>query len=118
MPEAEYRKLRISGQYDISPAQYIRYREMLASADALNEDPEKRNKSIDQDEAAAAINGMLGLTSEQKAALWQLQNKSWKPNRNPFNTAVGQAVYNYLHDEGLPSLTGGGELPPLPSLGD
>lgn len=117
MPEAEYRKLRISGQYDISPAQYIRYREMLASADALNEDPEKRNKSIDQDEAAAAINGMLGLTGEQKAALWQLQNKSWKPNRNPFNTAAGQAVYNYLHDEGLPSLTGGGELPPLPSLG-
>lgn len=119
MTESAFEKVRISGRYDISPAQYIRYREMLVSADALNEDPEKRNNSIDQDETAAAVNGMLGLSNEQKAVLWQLQNKSWKPNKNPFDTAVGQTVYDYLHEEGLPSLTGGGELPPLslPSLG-
>lgn len=113
MTESTFDKVRISGQYDISPEQYIRYREMLERTDAINEDPEKRNKSIDQDEAAAAVNGMLGLTNAQKAVLWQLQNKSWKPNRNPFDTAAGQAVYDYLNREELPGLTGGGALPGL-----
>ncbi len=118
MTETAFSKVRISGEYDISPAQYIRYRELLLTADALNEDPAKRNNSIDQDEAAAAINGMLGLTNEQKAVLWQLQNKSWKANKNPFDSAVGQEVYDYLNTEALPSL-GGGDLPSLslPSLG-
>lgn len=118
MAETAFSKVRISGEYDISPAQYIRYRELLLTADALNEDPAKRNNSIDQDEAAAAINGMLGLTNEQKAVLWQLQNKSWKANKNPFDSAVGQEVYDYLNTEELPSL-GGGDLPSLslPSLG-
>lgn len=118
MTETAFSKVRISGEYDISPTQYIRYRELLLTADALNEDPAKRNNSIDQDEAAAAINGMLGLTNEQKAVLWQLQNKSWKANKNPFDSAVGQEVYDYLNTEALPSL-GGGDLPSLslPSLG-
>lgn len=119
MTESAFDKVRISGRYDISPAQYIRYRELLLTADALNEDPDKRNGSVDQDETAAAINGMLGLTDEQKAVLWQLQNKSWKANKNPFDSAVGQTVYDYLHEEELPSLTDGG-LPSLslPSLDD
>lgn len=118
MTETAFGKVRISGEYDISPAQYIRYRELLLTADALNEDPAKRNNSVDQDEAAAAINGMLGLTNEQKAVLWQLQNKSWKANKNPFDSAVGQEVYDYLNTEELPSL-GDGNLPSLslPSLG-
>lgn len=119
MTESAFDKVRISGRYDISPAQYIRYRELLLTADALNEDPDKRNGSVDQDETAAAINGMLGLTDEQKAVLWQLQNKSWKAIKNPFDSAVGQTVYDYLHEEELPSLTDGG-LPSLslPSLDD
>lgn len=105
MTESTFEKVRISGGYDISPAQYIRYRDLLISADAMNEDPEKRNNSIDQNETAAALNGMLGLTNTQKAALWQLQNKSWKAGKNPFDTGVGQAVYNAMHAEGVPSLT-------------
>lgn len=116
MTESTFDKVRISGQYDISPSQYIRYREMLVEEDATNEDPEKRNNSIDQDETAAAINGMLGLSNEQKAVLWQLQNKSWKPNKNPFDKQVGKVVYDYLHEEKedeTPALTDGESLPAL-----
>ena len=116
MTESAFDKVRISGQYDISPAQYIRYREMLVEEDATNEDPEKRNNSIDQDETAAAINGMLGLSNEQKAVLWQLQNKSWKPNKNPFDKQVGKVVYDYLHEEKedeTPALTDRETLPAL-----
>ena len=72
---------------------------MLFAADAENEEAAKRNGSFDQEETAVAINGMLGLTNEQKAVLWQLQNKSWKPNKNPFDTAAGQAVYDAFHKE-------------------
>lgn len=107
MTESAFEKVRISGDYDISPAQYIRYRDLLISADAMNEDPEKRNNSIDQNETAAALNGMLGLTNAQKAALWQLQNKSWKAGKNPFDTGVGQAVYNAMHSEETLRLTAG-----------
>ncbi|MCI5929298.1 MAG: hypothetical protein MRZ73_12335 [Pseudoflavonifractor capillosus] len=116
MTESTFDKVRISGQYDISPSQYIRYREMLVEEDATNEDPEKRNNSIDQDETAAAINGMLGLSNEQKAVLWQLQNKSWKPNKNPFDKQVGKVVYDYLHGEKedeTPAITDGESLPAL-----
>lgn len=42
---------------------------------------------------------MDGLTSEQRAALWQIQNKSWKPDNNPFNKKVGREVYQELNQE-------------------
>lgn len=116
MTESTFDKVRISGQYDISPSQYIRYREMLVEEDATNEDPEKRNNSIDRDEAAAALNGMLGLSNEQKAVLWQLQNKTWKPNKNPFDKQVGKVVYDYLQEEKedeTPAITDGERLPAL-----
>lgn len=116
MTESTFDKVRISGQYDISPSQYIRYREMLVEEDAKNEDPEKRNNSIDRDETAAALNGMLGLSNEQKAVLWQLQNKIWKPNKNPFDKEVGKVVYDYLHEENedeTPASTDGESLPAL-----
>lgn len=92
MTESKFGKIKISGEYNISTDQYLRYTEQLITADALNADPEKRNNSYDQAEVAAAINSMLGLTNEQKAVLWQLQNKSWKATNNPFSASVGAEV--------------------------
>ena len=31
--------------------------------------------------------------------LWQLQNKSWKWNKNPFDKRVGREVYDRMHEE-------------------
>lgn len=41
----------------------------------------------------------ITLTNDQKAALWQMQNKSWKSKNNPYSTGVGQRVYDALNKE-------------------
>ncbi len=58
------------------------------------------NGSVTQDEAEGAIAAMSGLTNTERAVLWQLQNKSWKPTSNPFNPDTGKKVYDTLNGEG------------------
>ena len=87
------------------------YRELLPLYDADG------NGSFKQEEVEAAIDAMEGvspeealmlslmgekvttvtLTNEEKAALWQMANKSWKPKNNPYDTYVGQQVYDALN---------------------
>ena len=109
--------------YGVTPDMYIEYRNILKTADKDN------SGSVSQAEAEAAIDSISGdfgnglilgggsLTNEQKAVLWQLANSGWKGGSNPFNTAVGTAIYNGLHTtssggsqtgSGLPSLAGAG----------
>ena len=49
--------------------------------------------------AGAATDGNISLTNAEKAALWQMANKSWKPKNNPYSTRVGQQVYDALNAE-------------------
>lgn len=129
-----YLKYRTAAQgrdYGITPEVYIDFRETLPDYDADG------NGSFTREEVKNAIDGMSGetnglslpslgggsgsLTNTQKAVLWQLYNKSWKARNNPYDSTVGQWIYDGLHTEtnsGLPSL-GGAEGPPslsLPSL--
>ena len=46
--------------------------------------------SVTQDMAAEALENMPGLDNRERAILWQLQNKSWKWNKNPFDKRVGR----------------------------
>lgn len=55
--------------------------------------------SPNQDEAKRAIKAMPGLTKAEAAVLWQIQNKSWKPESNPFSKKTGRKVYNDLNAE-------------------
>lgn len=70
--------------YGISEADYLLYLAAREIADAENEDPEKRNGSIDQAEAQAAIDMLTGLSDEGRAYLWQSTNKGWKADNNPY----------------------------------
>ena len=59
-----------------------------------------------------------GLSNSQKAALWQMYNKSWSAKNNPFSVSVGQRVHDALNREdagGLPAL-GSSEPDDLPGL--
>lgn len=94
MPESSLPRLEVSGKYGVTAAQYV---EAYAAAESIR--ARKGEKSVSQETAAQAIANMSGLTQRQKAVLWQVQNKSWKGSRNPFDTAVGNWVYNYLHQE-------------------
>lgn len=77
---------KVSGaaQQGIDESQYILYMAAQKLADAANRNPEKRNGTIDQKEAAAAIDMMGGLSNAQKSYLWQSTNKGWKEKNNPY----------------------------------
>lgn len=66
----------------LEPYQFAAYEQALMYAD------KDENGSLKQSEVAAAINTISGLSQTQKAYLWQSQNKSWKPNNNPFGSAT------------------------------
>lgn len=55
--------------------------------------------SVTQDLAEEAIRNVPGLSNRERAVLWQLQNKSWKWNKNPFDKRVGREVYDRMHEE-------------------
>ena len=121
-----YEGVNVGRDYGITPETYMDYKERLPSFDA------DKNGSYKQEEIEAALDSMGGgptlpslggkrdatLTNTQRAVLWQLANKSWKPKNNPYDTTVGQWVYDALHAEpeenNLPILRGGtGDLPGL-----
>ena len=95
MSEGEYARLEAGVYRGITPEMYVTAKESIAEID--------KNGSVSQDEAARAIGLMPGLTDEERAVLWQLQNKSWKPGKNPFSVKAGEKVYKDLQ-------TGGGTL--------
>lgn len=92
MSEGEYARLETGVSRGITPEMYVTARESIAEID--------ENNSVSQDEAARAIGSMPGLTDEERGVLWQLQNKSWKPEKNPFSVKAGERVYKDLQDGG------------------
>ena len=77
-------KINTGADYGISEVDYLLYLTALEIADAENEDPEKRNGSIDQSEAQIAIDMLTGLLDEGRAYLWQSTNKGWSEKNNPY----------------------------------
>lgn len=100
------RMIRIGNDHGIEPSISLGLKRILPNFD------ENGNGSYTQKEVAAAIDAMSGsdayfaatggttrLTNEQKAILWQLQNSSWKPAKNPFDKEVGQYIYDLVRAE-------------------
>ena len=108
MPETEYEKLRVGSLQGVTPRAYVSYKQTLPLYDTDG------NGSFKQEEVQAALDS-LPLTTEQRAALWQMQNKSWKPSSNPYSVSVSQQVYDALNAEddegGLMDWSGGITLP-------
>ena len=114
MPETEYEKLRVGSLQGVTPRAYVSYKQALPLYDADG------NGSFKQEEVRAALDS-LPLTTEQRAALWQMQNKSWKPSSNPYSVSVSQQVYDALNaggegDGGLMDWSGGITLPTAEEL--
>lgn len=114
MPETEYEKLRVGSLQGVTPRAYVSYKQALPLYDADG------NGSFKQEEVRAALDS-LPLTTEQRAALWQMQNKSWKPSGNPYSVSVSQQVYDALNaeeedDGGLMDWSGGITLPTAEEL--
>ena len=101
-----YTSVSAGRNYGITPDVYIDFRARLPRYDA------DHNGSFTQKEVQAALDSMGGggrslpsldgeppktLTNTQKAVLWQLYSKSWKPWNNPFDRTIGQWVYDALN---------------------
>ena len=106
MPESEFGKVQTGTAYGVTPKAYVDLKAALPRYDSDG------NGSFNQAEVTAAINslGRLGggLSNSQKAALWQLYNKSWSAKNNPFSVGIGQQVHDALNQDeeagGLPTL--------------
>lgn len=87
MPDSIAVKFSAVRQWNVPAEKYVEVYEATEGIKA------KYNKtSLNAGMAKAAIDSVSGLTQEQRAALWQIQNKSWKPYKNPYSTSVGSSV--------------------------
>ena len=110
--EGLYERVSICQSNGVSPAQYLKFRELLPQYDANG------SGTLSQKEVQAALDSMgssgdsspmmillgqgkygEGLTNAQKAVIWQSYNKTWKPNKNPYDKTVGQKVYALMNGE-------------------
>lgn len=104
----EFEKLQTGVGLGVEPKSYIEAKEAVA---AIND-----NTNVSMDEAERGI-GSMKISEKEKAILWQMMNRSWKPGRNPFDTEIGQQVYDAMHGTGEnePKLQGL-SLPTLPGV--
>lgn len=97
MPESEFGKVQTGTAYGVTPKAYVDLKAALPRYDSDG------NGSFNQAEVTAAINSMGGLggglSNSQKAALWQLYNKSWSAKNNPFSVSIGQQVRDALNQD-------------------
>lgn len=87
MPESIAVKFSAARQWNVPAEKYV---EVYEATEGIKEKYGKT--SLNAGMAKAAIDSVSGLTQEQRAALWQIQNKSWKPYKNPYSTSVGSSV--------------------------
>lgn len=106
MGEAEYEKLQTGYSYGVTPSSYVKFKQLQPMYDTDG------NGSFKQSEVEAALTALVA-SNEVRAALWQMANKSWKPQNNPFNTSVGQSVYDALNAEEPEITTTGGIVLPM-----
>lgn len=92
IPAEASQKVLVADEYGISNR----------SRDAVSKEIDRLKgdgNSVTQDLAEEAIQNVPGLENRERAVLWQLQNKSWKWNKNPFDRRVGREVYDRMHEE-------------------
>lgn len=86
--EGTYNKLDIAYQYGVDPAVFVFYKEQVEGIRA-----QTGKDSLTQRQTEALLRRFAKISDKERAALWQLQNTSWKAQSNPFDRSVGQRVY-------------------------
>ena len=81
--------------FGVSPDAFVGYYEIK---DKFNSDGKG---SLTQKEVTDAINSMskYGLTTEEKAAMWQIVTGTKSAKNNPYSVSVGERVLKYLSND-------------------
>lgn len=90
LPESTYGKLEMAAEYGVTAKAWVNYREARTAAYGSD--------SVSQEKVETVLDKM-NLTERQKAALWQIANKSWKPANNPYSVSVGEDIFDLLNEE-------------------
>lgn len=95
MDDSEFEKVRVGMELDVEPRLYVEAKARVQDVlDEVRQQPGMENKGLDQEIAKQALDAM-SCSNQEKAVLWQLLNKSWKPGKNPYGN--GNAAYDALH---------------------
>ena len=86
MSKEQYAKIQLAHSFDVAPAAYVRYYEIKAEYDTDG------NGSMTNAEAKGAIDAIRGMTTAQRAALWQIVTGNKSAKNNPYSKEVGQKV--------------------------
>lgn len=108
MQEAEYTKITTAYDYGVSPEMYVTVKEYIKEID--------ENGSTTQAEARSAIDKIPGLSTNERAVLWQLVNKSWSAASNPYNTGISAQVRDALQSATTTEIQTGGTGLTLPGF--
>lgn len=90
LPESTYGKLEMAAEYGVTAKAWVNYREAWTAAYGSD--------SVSQEKVEIILDRM-NLNDRQKAALWQIANKSWKPANNPYSVSVGEDIFDMLNEE-------------------
>lgn len=86
MEDKQFVKVKTAYSFGVEPESYVRLQEIKSGFD------KDGNEYLSNNEIKAAIDSMNGLTTKQRAALWQLATGSKSARKNPYSSEMGQKV--------------------------
>ncbi len=81
-------KLELAYAYGVTPGMVTDFKARFDKV--YGEDMNGRKITVTQERAEDIISEMIGYSSEERAILWQMQNKSWKWQKNPYNRQIAR----------------------------
>ena len=81
-------KLELAYAYGVTPGMVTDFKARFDKVYGV--DMNGRKITVTQERAEDIISEMIGYSSEERAILWQMQNKSWKWQKNPYNRQIAR----------------------------
>ena len=81
-------KLELAYAYGVTPGMVTDFKARFDKV--YGEDMNGKKITVNQERAEDIISEMIGYSSEERAILWQMQNKSWKWQKNPYNRQIAR----------------------------
>lgn len=81
-------KLELAYAYGVTPGTVTDFKARFDKVYGVDMNGNKIK--VTQERAEDIINEMIGFSSEERAILWQMQDKSWKWQRNPYNRQIAR----------------------------
>lgn len=82
MDDSAFEKVQAAAAFGVTPESYADFKQRFKNL--------YLEGSVNQENAEDVISEMMGLSEAERAVLWQMQDKSWKWTRNPFDRSTAR----------------------------